>query len=101
MLAGYPPFFTTPPEDGSPPNPVHLYEKIILGQVAYPMDFDPLAVDIIKRCLTSDLTIRFGNGRDRVHDHKWFTEVDWPGLERGEIDPPYVPPVGLNGDDSM
>jgi len=103
MLAGYPPFFMEP-INGIAPSHVQLYEKILLGQVHYPPHFDPLAVDIIRNCLTTDLSKRYGNmkfGAGDIFGHSWFAEVGWEKIYKREIPPPFVPRIEGDGDSSQ
>lgn len=98
MLAGYPPFYT------ESTHPVHLYEKILNGQVVYPNFFDPVAIDILGKFLSKDVTERFGNlkyGSTDIFSHAWFAEVVWEKLRRREIPAPYVPRIDGDGDSSQ
>jgi protein kinase A len=93
MLAGYPPFYD---EDH-----FRLYEKILAGKVKFPAHFDPAAKDLLKRLLTSDLTKRYGNlknGPADIKRHKWFANIDWKKLVKGQIPAPYIPPFRGDGD---
>jgi len=95
MLAGYPPFFE--------PDHFKLYEKILLGKISWPNQFDPLAKDLIKRLLTPDLSKRFGNlkgGSMDIKRHKWFAEIHWDHLARLAVQPPILPHVVGDGDSS-
>ncbi|PVF96021.1 kinase-like protein [Serendipita vermifera] len=98
MLAGYPPFYT------ESTHPVHLYEKILNAQVVYPNFFDPLAIDILGKFLSKDVTERYGNlkyGSKDIFSHPWFAEVVWDKLKRREIPAPYVPRIEGDGDSSQ
>lgn len=98
MLAGYPPFYT------ESTHPVHLYEKILNAQVVYPNFFDPLAIDILGKFLSKDVTERYGNlkyGSKDIFSHPWFAEVVWEKLRRREIPAPYVPRIEGDGDSSQ
>jgi len=98
MLAGYPPFYT------ESTHPVHLYEKILNAQVVYPNFFDPLAIDILGKFLSKDVTERYGNlkyGSSDIFSHAWFAEVGWEKLRRREIPAPYVPRIDGDGDASQ
>lgn len=98
MLAGYPPFYT------ESTHPVHLYEKILNAQVVYPNFFDPLAIDILGKFLSKDVTERYGNlkyGSTDIFAHAWFAEVVWEKLRRREIPAPYVPRIEGDGDSSQ
>lgn len=89
MVAGYPPFFSegisafwTVPDRrllisvrNPDPNPMKLYEKIIIGKVRYPPYFTIEVKDLLKHLLTSDLTKRYGNLKDGSGDifgHLWL-----------------------------
>ncbi|KAG9056824.1 camp-dependent protein kinase catalytic subunit [Serendipita sp. 407] len=98
MLAGYPPFYT------ESTHPVHLYEKILNAQVVYPNFFDPVAIDILGKFLSKDVTERYGNlkyGSKDIFSHAWFAEVVWEKLRRREIPAPYVPRIEGDGDSSQ
>ncbi|KAJ3216283.1 camp-dependent protein kinase catalytic subunit [Dinochytrium kinnereticum] len=95
MLAGHPPFYD---EDH-----FKLYEKILACKPKFPSHFDPLAKDLVKHLLTSDLTKRYGNLKGGVSDikkHKWFAGIEWSKLEGLQIPAPYQPPVKGEGDTS-
>ncbi|KAJ3145870.1 camp-dependent protein kinase catalytic subunit [Irineochytrium annulatum] len=95
MLAGHPPFYD---EDH-----FKLYEKILACKPKFPSHFDPLAKDLVKHLLTTDLTKRYGNLKAGVGDikrHKWFSGIDWVKLEALQIQSPYLPPVKGEGDTS-
>ncbi|KAG8898406.1 camp-dependent protein kinase catalytic subunit [Tulasnella sp. 403] len=101
MLAGYPPFYIEP---GTNSTHVQLYEKIIAGVVHYPQFFDPLAVDIVQNCLTTDLSRRYGNmkyGSKDIFGHPWFAEVGWERIYKKEIPPPFIPRIENDGDSSQ
>lgn len=98
MLAGYPPFYT------ESSHPVHLYEKILNATVVYPNFFDPLAIDILGKFLSKDVSERYGNlkyGSKDIFGHAWFAEVVWEKLRRREIPAPYVPRIEGDGDSSQ
>ncbi|CAE6384396.1 unnamed protein product [Rhizoctonia solani] len=98
MLAGAPPFFS------EEPNPMRLYEKIRAGRIEYPRHFEPGAVDLMRGLLVTDLSLRLGNmigGSKDVFNHHWFSEVPWEKLANKEVQPPYVPQLGGDGDASQ
>lgn len=106
MLAGYPPFFVDPTNDPSSTNPVTLYQRIAVGlpSVAFPSGFNHLAVDLIQRFMTADVSERFGNLKHGVEDifaHSWFAEVAWLKLFKREITAPYIPTIVGDGDASQ
>ncbi len=95
MLTGHPPFYDD--------DHTKLYEKILLCKPKFPAHFDPLAKDLVKHILTTDLTKRFGNLKGGASDlkmHKWFAPIDWVKLRNLQIPPPYVPPSKGEGDAS-
>jgi serine/threonine protein kinase len=95
MLAGYPPFYDD--------DHMRLYEKILAGRIKYPSYFDPMAKDLLKRLLTSDLSKRYGNLKDGSNDiksHPWFKGIDWDKLIKLEVQAPYIPKVSGEGDAS-
>uniref|UniRef100_A0A1D1XFA4 cAMP-dependent protein kinase n=1 Tax=Anthurium amnicola TaxID=1678845 RepID=A0A1D1XFA4_9ARAE len=95
MLAGYPPFYDD--------DHMKLYEKILSGRIKYPSFFDPMAKDLLKRLLTSDLSKRYGNLKDGSRDiksHPWFKGIDWDKLGKRELTAPYIPNVSGEGDAS-
>ncbi|CAE6450986.1 unnamed protein product [Rhizoctonia solani] len=98
MLAGAPPFFS------EEPNPMRLYEKIRAGRIEYPRHFEPGAVNLMRGLLVTDLSLRLGNmigGSKDVFNHPWFSEVPWERLANKEVQPPYVPQLGGDGDASQ
>jgi len=93
MLAGYPPFYDE--------NPFGIYEKILLGRIAFPSHFDSAARDIIKRLLSADRTRRLGNLKDGALDvkrHKFFRNINWDAMARKQVAAPIVPEVDHEGD---
>ena len=93
MLARLPPFFDD--------EHIKLYEKILLGKVKWPSHSDPVAKDLVKRLLTSDLSKRFGNlkgGSSDIKKHKWFAGLNWDDLANHRIAPPYIPTLTSEGD---
>lgn len=98
MLAGAPPFFS------EEPNPMRLYERIRAGRIDYPRFFEAGAVDLMRGLLVTDLSLRLGNmsgGSADVFNHRWFAEVPWERLANKEVQPPYVPQLGGDGDASQ
>ncbi|KAF8697515.1 Extension Ser/Thr-type protein kinase, partial [Rhizoctonia solani] len=98
MLAGAPPFFS------EEPNPMRLYERIRAGRIEYPRHFESGAVDLMRGLLVTDLSLRLGNmigGSKDVFNHHWFSEVPWEKLANKEVQPPYVPQLGGDGDTSQ
>ena len=73
MLAGYPPFYDE--------NPFGIYEKILLGRIAFPSHFDSAARDIIKRLLSAGAHPRplIGPVPVRVADPNFLRSHKAPG----------------------
>jgi len=95
MLAGYPPFYDE--------NPFGIYEKILLGRIAFPSHIDSSARDLIKKLLASDRTRRLGNLKDGAVDvkkHRFFKGIDWEALNKRKLTPPIQPNVQHPGDTS-
>ncbi|KAF8608053.1 Pkinase-domain-containing protein [Ceratobasidium sp. AG-I] len=98
MLAGCPPFFS------EEPNPMRLYERIRAGRIEYPRYFEAGAVELMRGLLVTDLSLRLGNmsgGSNEIFSHPWFSEVPWQKLATKEVQPPYVPQLGGDGDASQ
>lgn len=88
MLSGYPPFF----DDSC----FGVYQRILVGKVAFPRHVDTKAKDLIKKLLVSDKTQRLGclkAGAEDVKKHRWFQAVNWTTVPLGELDPPFIPSV--------
>lgn len=88
ISAGHPPFFA--------PDPMRIYEKIVLGKYKCPSHFSNELKDLVGHTLQVDTTRRYGNLKDGVLDfknHKWFKETDWDNLLNGRIEPPFIPKV--------
>ncbi|QRV83850.1 Serine/threonine-protein kinase [Ceratobasidium sp. AG-Ba] len=98
MLAGCPPFFS------EEPNPMRLYERIRAGRIEYPRYFEHMAVELMRGLVNVDLSNRLGNmsgGSTDILNHPWFAEVPWEKLATKEVQPPYVPQLGGDGDASQ
>lgn len=80
-----------------------LYENVLQCKPRFSSSFEPACKDLCKQLLTTDLSKRFGNLKDGVDDikrHKWFEDVEWKKLLRGELAAPFVPPSNGEGDAS-
>jgi protein kinase A len=97
MLTGYTPFYDK--------TPMKTYENILQGQVRYPSNLHPHALDLLQQLITKDLSRRLGNlqgGSADVKAHPWFTEVIWEKLLSKDIETPYEPPIQAGvGDTSL
>lgn len=72
MLSGYPPFYDS--------SHIGIYEKILAGQIKFGSQIDPMAIDLIQKLLTPDITRRLGNlqrGSMDVKLHPWFLHCEW------------------------
>lgn len=83
MLTGKPPFKGTTQ---------HLtFEKVLEGEVEFPEDMPPVAVDIITKLLNRDPEKRLGaSGYKEIKKHPFFQDIDWKKLEK--MDPPSMKP---------
>ncbi|CAL8102978.1 unnamed protein product [Orchesella dallaii] len=93
MVSGRSPFYAE--------QPLQIYEKIVAGKVKFPNFMGEDCKDIVKNILQVDLTRRFGNLKNGVHDiknHKWFQSVDWNAVFHKKITPPFKPEVSHPGD---
>ena len=110
MAAGYPPFFAD--------QPIQIYEKIVSGrvrllitinitmwfiiftctctiilQVRFPSHFTADLKDLLRNLLQVDLTKRFGNLKNGVHDiksHNWFSSMDWISVYQKRVSNLYM-----------
>ena len=96
MLAGYPPFWDK--------DPFAVYDKILLGTIAYPRHFDMKVKNLLGNLINSDITSRFGcmkNGSMDVKMDPWYQNINWDAVYNLRIDdPPYTPKVENEGDTS-
>jgi len=85
MLTGLPPFYTDDEEN--------MYHKIMTAEIDFSKQyFSNEAQDIIRRFLNRDPLLRLQDPKE-IKQHPWFREIDWEGLERLEVTPPFVPTV--------
>ncbi len=93
LLVGIDPF--------SDNDPLKVYQKILVGKLRYPPNFDKSAKSLIKKLLKIDLSKRYGNlvgGVSDIKNHKLFSNMDFVKLSNMELKPPYVPKVTSNCD---
>ncbi|MBW0566232.1 hypothetical protein O181_105947 [Austropuccinia psidii MF-1] len=98
MLVGYPPFFNS---DGQ--GPFGIYEKILACHLIFPQEFNPSAMDLVKKLLIADRSKRIGNlkgGINDIKDHDWFKGVDWNLLLQQLIPAPIIPKISKPSDSS-
>jgi RAC serine/threonine-protein kinase len=88
MLTGLPPFYCRDREK--------LFEKIRKGHLEYPRSLSPRSVNLLRGLLTKDPRRRLGSGPNDAEDiklHHFFADTDWKRLSKGEIAPPWHPPI--------
>merc|ERR1712007_70983 len=96
MLAGQPPFYDE--------RAFGIYQKVLKGNIDYPMSIDLRAKDIIRKFLVHDRSKRLGGtseGAREVKNHKWFNGLDWDRVLAREVTAPNIPPVKSADDASM
>lgn len=96
MLVGYTPF-------KGPPNPNNKKEVVEKEEVQRrilkeepPWDhkaFDPVTKDLLQLFLKKDMKQRLGcrSPDDDPRKHEWFKTINFPRLEAGLVNPPWVP----------
>ena len=95
MLVGQPPWVD---ETG----PMGIYQQILGGHLMFPKFVDQMAKDLVKKTVTSDLTLRLGclfAGASDVKAHVWYTGLDWARLSNRGLVAPLVPSVGGDPED--
>ena len=77
-------------------NSEKLFEKIRKGHLEYPRSLSPRSVNLLRGLLTKDPRRRLGSGPNDAEDiklHHFFADTDWKRLAKGEIAPPWHPPI--------
>lgn len=85
MMGGCTPFYSE--------NQMKIYENILYMQVKYPKTFGKNVKDLLDNLLNRDFTKRFG--ALAIKNQRWFKNVNFIGLYRGEAAAPFIP--RLNG----
>lgn len=96
MLTGLPPFYCRDREK--------LFEKIRKGYLDYPRSLSAGAQALLKGLLTKDPRRRLGSDTadaEMIKKHIFFDETDWEKLMRGDIPPPWDPPINGGTDTSQ
>jgi len=96
MLTGLPPFYCRDREK--------LFEKIRRGHLDYPRSLSSRAQSLLRGLLTKDPKRRLGSGHGDAEDIKsnpFFSDIDWVKLAKGQIPPPWAPPVSSSLDTSQ
>jgi len=85
MLCGVPPFYSRSRDA--------LFDKILRQKIRFPNYFSRESIDIIKQLMQRNPKYRLGsrNGATSVKAHVFFNSVNWEGLFRREIEPPFKP----------
>eukprot|EP00415_Alexandrium_ostenfeldii_P003277 UN3277 len=92
--------FSDPDDD---PSPVFIFHRVMAGleHVKFPFD-DSGAISFIKALLQRVPGKRLGiGGAMQVKRHRFFQRVDFAGVEKQELEAPYVPPLVAEDDLSM
>ncbi|XP_014286257.1 cAMP-dependent protein kinase catalytic subunit beta [Halyomorpha halys] len=95
MCAGYPPFYST--------EPMKIYEQIVIGKFRMIPAFSNELKDLLRNCLQSDVSKRFGNlkkGVGDIKEHRWFRHISWLEILNRKTQPPFIPHVKSRGDAS-
>ena len=97
MLTGYTPFFAE--------TIMKTYRNILQREIQYPSFLEPLAIDLLQRLITRDVSLRLGNmitGARNVKAHPWFGNIVWEKLVSRSIQAPYQPILSFgHGDPSL
>lgn len=86
MIHGLPPYYDQ--------NRQHMYKQILRGRLKRPPHMSEAAFDICRKLLERDPTKRLGyGGPEEIKKHKWFSDIDWNGLLKMTVKPPFTPKV--------
>ncbi|ORY43143.1 kinase-like protein [Rhizoclosmatium globosum] len=89
MITGLPPFF-------SDENVNLMYRKILHNQLLFPIGFSREAEGLVRGLVERDPKLRLGAGPTdalEIKQHPYFSNIDWPRLEKKQIMPPFKPVV--------
>ena len=94
MITGLPPFYNR--------NRRKLFEKIRKSQLMFPKYISADARDLLTGLLAKDPSCRLGSNEDvlEIKTHRFFAPIDWDALLRGDVDPPWKPPISGVADTS-
>ena len=95
MICGMPPFYAE--------NHHAMYRKILYGEIAYPSSMSQLARSLIGALLDRDPKSRLGSGTGdavEVKRHVFFGSINWDGLVKKQVPPPFKPAVESEMDTS-
>ncbi|CEP00756.1 unnamed protein product (mitochondrion) [Plasmodiophora brassicae] len=86
MMAGLPPFYSKSTNV--------MYDQILHGDIQFPKQFSPDAVDLLKGLLERDPDKRLGHdGAQAIKAHPFFASIDWAALYAKELPAPFKPPA--------
>jgi serine/threonine protein kinase len=84
-------------------NETSMYQRICKGEVAYPLELDPLTKDLLQGLLRVDNSARLGCtaiGAEEIKQHAWFHGIDWGKAYAHRYQPPLIPLIEGPGDAS-
>ncbi|CAH8589293.1 unnamed protein product [Schistosoma intercalatum] len=96
MTTGYPPFMHY--------DQMKTFELIIIGDITFTNHFNPLLKDLIRNLIQIDLSRRYGNLKNGIHDiknHDYFKDLNWLQLYQLNIEPPYKPLCNHNNNNNL
>ena len=81
-------------------NHQEVFKRILQSNryLVFPVKVNPSVVDLIKKLLSPNPDMRYGNlegGVDDIKEHPWYADVkfEWPRLDRRGYKAPYLPPI--------
>mmetsp|Transcript_17260 Transcript_17260/g.15154 ORF Transcript_17260/g.15154 Transcript_17260/m.15154 type:complete len:102 (-) Transcript_17260:456-761(-) len=84
MIVGYPPFYHTDKRA--------LFESISTEDPKYTKNISPSLKSLLQGLFIKNPSQRLGaKGFDDIKRHPWFTGMDWEGIFKKELSPPFVP----------
>lgn len=95
MLASYPPFYDE--------NPLETYNRIVVGEITFPVHFSRSSISIIKGLLKHRPTDRLGavnGGASKIIKHSWFKRFNWDKFKARKMTAPIVMPIRSDTDTS-
>lgn len=96
MITGLPPFYCQDRE--------RLFDYIRNGTLEYPSTVSKPAKRVLVGLLTKDPVRRLGSGptdAEEIKEKQFFNDIDFDKLMKGEIPPPWTPPIQGNLDTSQ
>ena len=68
-----------------------MIEKIMQGELNLPKNMSSLAKDLVRNILVVDPNMRLEIAG--IKQHKFFKGTEWDLISKGQVKPPFVPPV--------